>query len=320
MTTPLQLDVAGLTAGYGEPGGGPAVLDGVDFTLPAGRRLAVVGQSGCGKSTLLHVVAGLLSPWRGRVEVDGEVVEAPSGRGSGASRGSGHAAYMFQQDLLLPWKTALGNAVFAAGVARGPGGEAGSGRRGHAKPDVAAVEARARTILAEFGLGDVLDALPRDLSGGMRQRVALARTLVLGRGLVLLDEPFGSLDALTRADMRRWLLDAMQEHPATWVLVTHDVHEAVLLGDTVAVLRGRPARLEGWYEVPLSDAQRRALARAEAGEVDEAAAAAASATESAQRADADEARLAAVDAQSAADVVRALSVRILGLLMARDAA
>ncbi|MCZ7664347.1 MAG: ATP-binding cassette domain-containing protein [Thermoleophilia bacterium] len=115
-------------------------------------------------------------------------------------------------------------------------------------------------------MGGFLGALPRELSGGMRQRVALARTLVLSKGLVLLDEPFGSLDALTRAELQGWLLDVMEAHPATWVLVTHDVREAVLLGDRVAVLAGRPARLEGWVPIPLGRGVRRALAAAEAGE------------------------------------------------------
>ena len=156
---------------------------------------------------------------------------------------------MFQDDLLLPWKTALGNAVFAAQVA--PGAAAG-------------LEERAAALLEEVGLGAALDALPRELSGGMRQRVALARTLMLGRGLVLLDEPFGSLDALTRAEVRLWLLRAMVAHPATWVLVTHDVREAVLLGDRVAVLRGRPAHLEPPSLVPLDREARLRIAAAEA--------------------------------------------------------
>ena len=173
---------------------------------------------------------------------------------------------MFQQDLLLPWKTALANAVFAAQVAVPPSadGDPDAPRRRGRAPR-AALEARAGAILEEFGLGDVLHLLPRELSGGMRQRVALARTLVLSRGLVLLDEPFGSLDALTRAEMHLWLLEAMATHPATWVLVTHDVHEAVLLGDRVAVLQGRPARLSSSVGVLLDDEERLALARAEAG-------------------------------------------------------
>jgi ABC-type glutathione transport system ATPase component len=110
-----------------------------------------------------------------------------------------------------------------------------------------------------------LDALPREFSGGMRQRVALAHTLVRGRGFIPLDEPVGSLDALTRSAMRLWLLRAMDAHPATWVLVTHDVGEAVLLGDHVCVLSGRPATLRGWTDVPLERSERRAVAADEAG-------------------------------------------------------
>ena len=249
--------VRDLWAGYG--GRRPAaVLAGLDFSLASGERLAVVGQSGCGKSTLLHVLAGLLPALNGEALVDGRSVAAAEFEATGRPGcRSGHAAYMFQRDLLLPWKTVLGNAMFAAGVAPG-GGVRGRRRSGRGSDGRASLEASARAILGEFGLGDALDVLPAQLSGGMRQRVALARTLVLGRGLVLLDEPLGSLDALTRAEMQGWLLDVMEAHPATWVLVTHDVREALLLGDRVAVLAGRPARLEGWLQVPFSASERRA--------------------------------------------------------------
>ena len=259
MSEAVSLSVRGLAAGYGrrrsgtdEADAGP-VLAGLDAELGAGECLAVVGRSGCGKSTLLHVLAGLLPPSAGQVSVGGLEVAAADWASSGAPGcRSGHAAYMFQQDLLLPWKRVLANVVFAARVA--PERQGGD------------LEARAAGILREFGLGRSLDALPRELSGGMRQRVALARTLMLDRGLILLDEPFGSLDAFTRAEMRRWLLDVMASHPATWVLVTHDVREAVVLGDHVAVLSGHPAYLQGWTDVPLSRSERRGLAAAEAGE------------------------------------------------------
>ena len=272
MSAAVSLCVRGLAAGYGggkaagsdgragrsragprDGGGGASVLAGLDFELGAGECLAIVGRSGCGKSTLLHVLAGLLPPTAGEVLVGGREVAAAdwSAAGSPGCR-SGHAAYMFQQDLLLPWKRVLANAVFAARVA--PERQGGD------------LEERAAAILREFGLEASMAALPRQLSGGMRQRVALARTLMLDRGLVLLDEPFGSLDAFTRAEMRRWLLDVMETHPATWVLVTHDVGEAVILGDHVAVLRGYPACLQGWTDVPLSRSERRGLAAAEAGE------------------------------------------------------
>ncbi|MGO8684020.1 MAG: ABC transporter ATP-binding protein [Thermoleophilia bacterium] len=250
--------VRGLDAGYGERPAAAPILASLNFTLTSGSRLAVVGKSGCGKSTLLHVLAGLLAPTAGEVRVDNLVVAGSDPDGSGRSScRSGHAAYMFQQDLLLPWKTVLGNAVFTAEVARRnrPGGVRSA----------ADLRAQAGVILREFGLGSALNSLPAQLSGGMRQRVALARTLVLGRGLVLLDEPFGSLDALTRAEMQRWLLEVMAAHPATWVLVTHDVREAVLLGDRVAVLAGQPASLAGWTEVSLSAAERQGLAELETG-------------------------------------------------------
>jgi putative hydroxymethylpyrimidine transport system ATP-binding protein len=266
--TAAAVEVRGLQVGYGDPRQPQVILAGVEFSLRPGERLAVVGQSGGGKSTLLHTLAGLMAPLAGQVEVDGVTVAAADLDGSGRSGcRSGHAAYMFQQDLLLPWKTVLGNAAFAAQVAGDPGGAsdggATAGKKREARRDRVGLEQRARAILEEFGLGDALGMLPRDLSGGMRQRVALARTLVLGRGLVLLDEPFGSLDALTRAEMHYWLLEAMQTHPATWVLVTHDVREAVLLGDRVAVLAGKPAHLSGWLEVPLTERERLGLAALE---------------------------------------------------------
>ena len=169
---------------------------------------------------------------------------AAAGRPAAAPARAGHAAYMFQQDLLLPWKIGAGQRDLRRAHGRSrPRPGAGGGAAG-----AATLDARARCLLGEFGLGDALDALPAELSGGMRQRVALARTLLMDRGLVLLDEPFGSLDAVTRAELRSWLLGVMVEHPATWVLVTHDVDEAVLLGDRVAVLQGRPARLEAWTD------------------------------------------------------------------------
>jgi ABC-type nitrate/sulfonate/bicarbonate transport system ATPase subunit len=250
VTPASSLAVDGLSVGYAP--NAPVVAD-IGFALAPGERLAIVGRSGEGKSTLLHALAGLIEPLAGAVLVDGQQVAAADWASSGGSGcRPGHAAYMFQRDLLLPWKRVLANVVFAAQMA------AGGRARG--------LHERARSILHEFGLGSCCDALPAELSGGMRQRVALARTLVHDRGLVLLDEPFGSLDAITRADMHRWLLRAMDVHPATWVLVTHDVREAVLLGDHVAVLSGRPGRLDAWVRSSLTPGERTALAGREAGD------------------------------------------------------
>jgi ABC-type nitrate/sulfonate/bicarbonate transport system ATPase subunit len=254
--TPAALTVSAVSVGYGRAGD-PAgrVLAEIDFVLAAGECLAVVGRSGCGKSTLLNVLAGVHPPATGCVVAGGEIVAAGDWRQTGSPGcTSGHAAYLFQQDLLLPWKGALANAVFAARVAAGP-----AARRRD-------LEERAAGLLREFGLGDSLALRPHELSGGMRQRVALARTVLMDRGVILLDEPFGSLDAVTRAEMRLWLLDVMAAHPATWVLVTHDVDEAVLLGDQVAVLCGRPARLEGRSPATLSRPRRRRIAAVAAGQ------------------------------------------------------
>lgn len=287
------VSVVGLAAGYGGAsrgsglggsGGAGAsraaarptqvVLEGIDCELPAGHCLAVVGTSGCGKSTLLHVLAGLLEPLAGSVTVGGDVVAAADwndagGSGHGASGpgcSAGHAAYMFQGDLLLPWKTASQNVALLARLGRGDHrarGAAGRRERGERRR---ALEGRAKALLTEFGLGDALDAPPDRLSGGMRQRVALARTMLMDRGLILLDEPFGSLDAVTRAETRRWLLEVMAVHPATWVLVTHDVEEAVLIGDHVAVLHGRPARLVNRRASGLGRQDRMRFAARAAGE------------------------------------------------------
>jgi len=191
------------------------VLGGVDLRVARGELVAVVGPSGCGKSTLLAVVAGLLRPDRGRVLVDGGEVTGP-----------GRVALMPQDDLLLAWHTVLDNV--------GLGLRVQGVRRREAR-------ARARDVLDELGLAASADARPDELSGGMRQRVALARTVLQGRDVVLLDEPFGALDALTRLDAQRWLAATWAAHRWSGLLVTHDVGEAVTLADRVVRLSGRPA-------------------------------------------------------------------------------
>ena len=174
-----------------------------------GEIVAVVGPSGCGKSTLLELVCGLIEPDAGRVR-------------------AGAAALMPQRDALLPWLSALDNAGLALRVA-------GASR--------AAARAAAHEHFAAFGLEGFERARPAALSGGMRQRVAFLRTLLAGRPVLCLDEPFGALDALTRLQMQRWLADALAREPRTVLLVTHDVEEAVLLADRVALLSPRPGRI-----------------------------------------------------------------------------
>ena len=177
------------------------MLDGVSFTVGRGEFVAVIGPSGCGKSTLFDVVAGLEPPDGGRVLVDGTDV---TGR-------TDAFAYMPQQDLLFPWRTVLDNTTLGLEVA-------GVRRR--------AARERARPLFAEFGLDGFEGARPGELSGGMRQRAALLRTVVQERPVLLLDEPFGALDALTRADMQLWLSTVRARFDWTVVLVTHDIREA----------------------------------------------------------------------------------------------
>ena len=205
----LRLD--GLTKAFGDL----PVLDGVSLEVASGEFVALVGPSGCGKSTLFDVVAGLEPPDAGRVLVDG--VDA-TGR-------TDAFAYMPQQDLLFPWRTVLDNTTLGLEVA-------GMRRRG--------ARERARPLFAEFGLAGFESARPGELSGGMRQRAALLRTVVQDRPALLLDEPFGALDALTRTEMQVWLSRMRARFGWTVLLVTHDVREAVFLADRVAVLGPRP--------------------------------------------------------------------------------
>ena len=192
-------------------------LGGVSLRAAPGEVVALVGPSGCGKSTLLDLVCGLRAPQAGRVE---------------ASR----AVLMPQRDQLLPWLTALDNAALALRV--------GGASRAEAR-------AAARPLLEELGLAGFERARPAELSGGMRQRVAFARTLLAGAPLLCLDEPFGALDAITRADAQVWLAAALERAPRTVLLVTHDVEEAVVLADTVVVLSPRPGRVLATLPVEL---------------------------------------------------------------------
>jgi NitT/TauT family transport system ATP-binding protein len=189
--------------------------------------VAVVGPSGCGKSTLLELAAGLQEPDAGAVAVAG----AADARGRRAA-----SAYMPQRDLLLPWRDALANAALALECQGVP-------RR--------AARERAAPLFERFGLADFERSYPADLSGGMRQRVAFLRTLLAGRPVLLLDEPFAALDSLTRGTMQQWLADALADDPRTVLLVTHDVEEAIFLADRVAVMSPRPGRVVAELEVTL---------------------------------------------------------------------
>ena len=195
-----------------------AVLDGLSLTAREGEFVSLLGPSGCGKSTVLRVLAGLLVPDSGRASVaQASVLGRP-----------GAATMQPQRDTLLPWKRAMDNAVLGAVVAGVP-----------------AVEARASAarLWDRFGLTGYERAWPGELSGGMRQRLALLRAFLVPRPLILLDEPLGALDAITRRDLQVWLEQVWEADRRSVLLVTHDVDEAILLSDRVVVLSDRPARV-----------------------------------------------------------------------------
>jgi ABC-type nitrate/sulfonate/bicarbonate transport system ATPase subunit len=202
-------------------------LAGLNFTVEPNEVLGVVGPSGCGKSTLLELICGLDEPTAGSVAVGGR--EPAGGR-------LDRCALMHQRDLLLPWRSALDNATLALELR-------GVSRR--------VARERVAPLFDRFGLEEFTGAKPYELSGGMRQRVAFLRTLLADKPVLLLDEPFGSLDSITRAGMQAWLADALLAEPRTVVLVSHDVEEALFLCDRVLVLSPRPGQLKAELEVSL---------------------------------------------------------------------
>jgi NitT/TauT family transport system ATP-binding protein len=191
-------------------------LENFSLDVRSGEHVAVVGPSGCGKSSLLSLAAGLLAPTSGSVRVDEKV------------------ALMPQRDLLVPWRTALRNAALALEAQGVPKAEAAR---------------RAQPLFERFGLESFERSRTWELSGGMRQRVAFLRTVLTGRPLLALDEPFGALDSITRGQMQEWLLDALAEDPRTLLLVTHDVEEALTLADRVVIVTPRPGRVSAELKV-----------------------------------------------------------------------
>jgi len=207
---------------YGPTG----VLAGIDLEVAEGETVALVGPSGCGKSTLLELIGGLRPLQAGSIAIGGA---------AGVAARTAASAWMPQRDLLLPWASAADNAALAL---RAAGGGRAESRR------------RAGELLDHVGLGDFAAALPSELSGGMRQRVAFARTLLAGTPVLLLDEPFAALDAITRGELQDWLVRTLAEERRTTVLVTHDVEEALYVADRVALLTRRPARVSALIDTP----------------------------------------------------------------------
>jgi len=228
------IEFRGLRQVFTTRGGSVLALDGVDLRVPPGAFVSVVGPSGCGKSTMLRVLAGLLEPTAGEARV----------RGESAIGRPGLAAYMPQKDLLLPWRRTLANASLGAEIAGVPPRDA---RR------------RAAELLDVFGLAGFESAWPGQLSGGMRQRLALLRTFLIPSDVMLLDEPFGALDAITRRQMHQWLQEVLAGDRRTVLLVTHDVEEALVLSDEVYVMTPRPGRMAASVDVPFERPRRAAI-------------------------------------------------------------
>ena len=230
-----KLSIEGVSVTFAGQGTSTQALAPVDLAIPAGRFVTLIGPSGCGKSTLFNVIAGLTSCTAGTIRVDGEDVTGFIGQ----------VGYMLQKDLLLPWRTVLDNVALGMELRGMP---------------MRIARQTALPYLHRYGLRGFEDKLPRTLSGGMRQRAALLRTLLTDTDIILLDEPFGALDAQTKHQMQEWLLQIWADFDKTVVFVTHDVEEAIYLSDEICVMTPRPGRIVERFERgtgPPTVAQRR---------------------------------------------------------------
>lgn len=220
------LELVAVEKTFHERGQVVTALSDLSFSVQPGEFVTLLGPSGSGKSTAFNLITGLIQPDHGEIRLNGERINGQAGR----------VGYMPQRDLLLPWRTILQNAVLGAEVA-------GINRAQSLQ--------RAAELLPTFGLAGFGDAYPATLSGGMRQRAAFLRTVLTGPKVLLLDEPFGALDAFTRAELQQWLLRMWTQLGCTILFITHDVHEAVLLSDRVLIFSPRPGHVRMTFSIPL---------------------------------------------------------------------
>jgi ABC-type nitrate/sulfonate/bicarbonate transport system ATPase subunit len=227
MLQPVKLRLEDVSMTFKTPRGVFEALAPVTLAIRQGRFVSLIGPSGCGKSTLFNVIAGLLEPSGGRVVIDSVDATGTIGR----------VGYMLQKDLLLPWRTVLDNVILGMEIQGVP---------------LQAARDRALPLLRRYGLAGFEHLYPSALSGGMRQRAALLRTLMFDTDVILLDEPFGALDAQTKLQMQEWLLQLWSDFGKTVVFVTHDVEEAIYLSDEVNVMATRPGRVVESIPVPIA--------------------------------------------------------------------
>src|SRR6266480_979033 len=221
-----KLCVADVSMTFPTPAGPFVALAPITLAIPQGRFVSLIGPSGCGKSTIFNIIAGLLEPTAGQVLIDGIDATGTIGR----------VGYMLQKDLLLPWRTVLDNVILGMEIQKVP---------------LRKARERALPLLQRYGLGGFEHLYPNSLSGGMRQRAALLRTLLFDTDVILLDEPFGALDAQTKLQMQEWLMRLWSDFGKTVLFVTHDVEEAIYLSDEVHVMGTRPGRIIETIEVAL---------------------------------------------------------------------
>lgn len=204
-----------------------AMMENLSFSVEDGDFVSIIGASGCGKSTIFRLINGLEKPQKGEILVDGKPISSLKQ----------YSAFMPQKDLLFPWRTIEKNICLPMELAGVPQKEQ---------------EARCKEVLEQVGLLDYIKKYPKDLSGGMKQRVSFARTLLSGADMLLLDEPFSALDYLTRVEMQEWLLHQWEHYDKTILFITHDVEEAVFLSQKIFVIQDRPFSSMEMVEVPLS--------------------------------------------------------------------
>ncbi|MCV4229680.1 ABC transporter ATP-binding protein [Virgibacillus sp. LDC1] len=221
-----KIEISGVSKWFRRNGEEIAAMRETSLAIEEGRFVSIIGPSGCGKSTLFNIIAGLMPPSTGKVMADGKDIVGTTG----------YVGYMLQKDMLLPWRTILDNIILGMEVRGVPYKEAAE---------------RALPLMEKYGLKGFDKHYPKELSGGMKQRAALLRTLLYDRDIILLDEPFGALDAQTRLTMQNWLLQIWEDFGKTVLFVTHDIDEAIYLSDDIYVFSSRPGRIKSKITVTM---------------------------------------------------------------------